>query len=125
MANTRPDDWRLKSAQRLQESRARQPDPYQDAPVAKATQQGASSLALDADRRMKREHPSIAGHPGQPIAPGLEADIHQASFMTSQRQYHRTESGLRASTFEPQQHTVIVEGRPIQVRTTSVQSKVI
>ena len=121
MANRRPDDWRQKSAQRLEEARARQPDPYQDAPVAKAAHEGARSLALEVDRRMKRQRESTDVHAGEPVAPEPDEYVSVAALMTSQRQYHRTGSGLRASTYEPQRHTWFVEGRPIQARTASDQ----
>ena len=105
---TREHSWQDQQAERLEEHRRRRPaaSPTKGRPSALGEEVAAVAQELDTRRRGTAVPPTSAGAP-QALA---------SSVLLAQLQYHRQgEAGLMAGVVQPERHSWMVEGRPVQV----------
>ena len=116
---TEPERWTHAVAERLEQTRSTMPPWHGD--LGKAGKSARWEVRQAAARRQAEQQPSRGGvwsreeeeegstAAREPVARVTAADVQQVTTM-----YHRTWGGLLATDFEPQRHSLMVLGRPVQ-----------
>ena len=83
-------EWHPEHAKRLEEGRARRPDPYSGSAAAEAAVAESMTMAAAIERRMRNR----ASGSGEPFAPerGVvsgDTELSSAAVMTAQREFHK------------------------------------
>ena len=114
-----PPQWTHAVAERLEQRRRAMP-PWQG-DLGKAGKGARWEVRQAAERRQAAQQPSRSGvwsveeeeeggkGTREPVARVTAADVQEVTTM-----YHRTWGGLLATDFEPQRHSLMVLGRPVQ-----------
>ena len=116
---TEPKRWKHAVAERLEQTRSTMP-PWQE-DLGLGGKSAHWEVRQAAARRQAARQPSRSGvwsgeeeaggstAAREPVARVTAADVQQVTTM-----YHRTWGGLLATDFEPQRHSLMVLGRPVQ-----------
>ena len=105
----RDREWREEAAQRLEEGRSRRPavDPRQGRPEAFGQEVASIARAIGA---------RVRGSEVPPAPSGAQRTL-ASSVLLAQLEYHRKGgAGLVGGIFQPDRHSWMVEGRPVQVQ---------
>ena len=104
----REHNWQEQQKERLEESRRQRPAASTTTGRPSGLGEGVAAIAqeLDAGSRASAVPPTSSGVP----------QARASSELLGQLQYHRKgEAGLMGGVFQPDRHTWMVEGRPVQV----------